>query len=83
MKIERLAECGVLPADALQIVQQVFDRVRAEPWFSNEVNKEEEFARFVLRTFDLGLTDPSKLYSFCRLAALNRYRQGDQPQSLD
>jgi CheY-like chemotaxis protein len=62
------------PAD-LHTIQNVYDRITSEPWFSEGATYREEFARYVLRMYWRGLWLPDKLEALCRTAAWNKFRR--------
>jgi CheY-like chemotaxis protein len=63
----------IFTPDDLAIVREIFDRVSAEPWFTSEEDKREEFARYVVRMYARGLVLPDRLESMCRVVARKRF----------
>ncbi|OWW00122.1 hypothetical protein ATY81_25355 [Rhizobium sp. R72] len=65
---------GVFEPTDLRIIQEVYDRMASEPWFSDGVSYREEFARYVLGMYRRGLVIPEKLEALCKIAAWKKFR---------
>lgn len=60
------ATSGILmPAD-VALVHHVYSEISAEPWFTSDVDKREQFALFVIDAFRRGYINPSELLNHCR-----------------
>lgn len=59
----------VMQPHEMEVVQDVFKAVVAEPWFSRTVENEKAFAASVLRAYRTGITDRDRLLVNCREAA--------------
>ncbi|MGV2186565.1 hypothetical protein [Rhizobium rhizogenes] len=68
----------IFTPDDLAIMREIFDRVSAEPWFTSEHDKREEFARYVVRMYARGLVLPDRLESMCRVVARKRFTRFDK-----
>lgn len=68
MHSNRLAS-RIFEPDEVEMVQAVFDRITAQPWFCDEEPHRTEFARYMLQMYSRGLVWPDKLESFCTIGA--------------
>jgi len=59
--------------DELQLVQNVFDQIANQPWFSRKIADREHFALYILQMYRRGLVVPEKLQAVCTLAAQKYY----------
>lgn len=65
----------MLPEE-MEVVQDVFDAIVAEPWFHRTLLNKDEFAEFVFQAFRQGITDRGRLFIYCcEAAALQSSRQ--------
>ena len=55
---------GILQSDEFQVVQDVFKKIVAEPWFSRDIKRQQQFGAFVIRAYQSGSTDTGKLYDY-------------------
>jgi hypothetical protein len=62
----------LLPAD-VNIVHRIYSQIAAEPWFTSDPDRREQFALFVLDAYRRGYTQPSVLSSHCRDIALREF----------
>jgi len=66
---------GAFTPEQLAIIQAVYNAVVSEQWFSKSPEKKEQFARFVIKSFRLGLVCPDWLQVYCRVAAEQRFSE--------
>ena len=59
---------GVFVPDELAMLRTLIDDMRAESWFPRSREMQEKFASFILKTYDRGITCPSKLRAYCAMA---------------
>ncbi len=64
---------GILGSEDLKIVQDVFERVSSEPWFTLQDDQRDEFARYILRMYRRGVVIPEKLEALCLIAAKTHF----------
>jgi hypothetical protein len=60
---------GVMLPDEINHVQDVYDRIVALSWVSDDAKARERLARYVLSMYRRGLSDREKLYELCLMAA--------------
>ncbi|WP_431323318.1 hypothetical protein [Rhizobium sp. YTU87027] len=65
---------GAFEPTDLRMIQDIYDRITSEPWFSEGISYREEFALYVLGMHRRGLVMPDKLEALCRIAAWEKYR---------
>jgi len=61
--------------DQIEMLQRVYESITAEPWFTNDPAKHDEFGSKVLEMYQRGMVIPDKLYLLCLLIAKNHYVQ--------
>lgn len=60
---------GVLRPEDLSIIRNVYDRVVSGPWVTADPRTREQFAAFVVKSYQRGMCHPDKLLQFCQVAA--------------
>jgi hypothetical protein len=63
---------GVMSGAELEEVQQVFDRVRSQPWFLCDDANELELGSYLLHLYSYGIRDANLLYETCARSAFER-----------
>ncbi|MDK4700834.1 hypothetical protein PH562_01195 [Rhizobium sp. CNPSo 4062] len=64
---------GIFEPNDLEILQKVFDRICAEPWFTVRTEERRKFARYLMHMYMRGLILPDRLDALCRLVAYERF----------
>jgi hypothetical protein len=62
------AASGVLSPD-LAIVQNVYNRIIAEPWVAEDPGAQEQVAKSVINVYSRGTCEPETLFRLCLVAA--------------
>jgi CheY-like chemotaxis protein len=76
---------GILQPADLELLQQVFDKITAQVWFSPDPVRRREFASYILGLYRRGMVVPEKLESLCMAAARARFASDaglSSPQDL-
>jgi hypothetical protein len=66
---------GILEPDELAFVQQVYDRIAAEPWVSRDTDVRDGLARYVIAMYMRGLWSEKHLYGLCLVAAREKFSE--------
>ena len=64
---------GILRSDEFQVVQDVFKKIVAEPWFSRDITRQQQFGAYVIRAYQSGTTETGQLYDLCARTAQDRF----------
>jgi hypothetical protein len=62
----------LLPADCLAIIRGVYVEISRQDWFSRDEKIKQEFATYVIRSYQRGIVEPEELLKVCLETA--RYR---------
>lgn len=73
---------GIYQPEDILIVRNAVMRVSAEPWFTSDLERRAEFARYVLRVYSHGLVLAEPLEALCRVAAMARFSNRAQAFSV-
>jgi hypothetical protein len=60
---------GVLLPEELAIIERVYNSIAGEAWFTDDEEKRNAFAAFLIKSYHRGLIDPEKLFRFCSSVA--------------
>jgi hypothetical protein len=60
-----LAAAGILRAEEIAMLSQVYDELSAEPSFTADMAAREALATHILRRYETGTTDPVALKAAC------------------
>lgn len=60
---------GALLPEELELLQEVFDKIRTETWFDTSPENHERFAAYILRIYRCGFISSEMLPLFCEKAA--------------
>jgi hypothetical protein len=67
------ATSGILmPAD-VHLIHSTYSEISAEPWFTADPERREQFAMLVIDAYREGRTDPEDLIEYFRNIALQRF----------
>lgn len=72
-----------LTPEEIAILRDIVEAIAGEPWFIEDAQQRESFAREVLSMYQRGLTIPDKLHDLCELLAHKHYSVNSPSNAAD